>query len=221
MSASVPEQRISLVLKQGVSAITGDTDLLDTILADLSAKDLTSVKSYWDDHPPIVVSGYARSEGPFPCFAITLLSEEIAQDYVGVGEEAYFLGSDPDNKAGSRFKRRVTGTYGVHIYAEHPDICAFYYRVVRKIINVGMWRLLEGGLNEPVISGQEMAPDARYTPDNLFVRRLSITIEYEEEWTDTDALAAALMNVEEFLTGNGTLDILHEDVGGGVHPITT
>ena len=222
---NVPEQRIALVLKQGVSAITSDPTLLNPILSDLSDNDLTSIRTYWTNHPPIVLSGYARSEGPFPCFAITLTSEEIAQDYVGVGQEAYFLGSPPvynpsDDKQGSEYKRRVTGTYGIHIYAEHPDVCSLYYRVARRIMNVGMWRLLEGALNEPVLSGQELAPDASYTPDNLFVRRLSVTVEYEEKWTNTDALAAALMNVEEFTTAD-TLAILHEDSGGGVHPITT
>ena len=222
MSANAPEQRIRLVLQQGVTAISGDVTLLDTILSDLSASDLAVIKGYWTDHPPTVVSGYARAEGPFPCWAVTLTSEEITQDYVGVGQQATFLGGPPpttDCKTGTEFKRRVTGTYGITIYAEHPDVCACYYRVARKIMNVGMWRLLEGGLNEPTLSGADLAPDPRYSPENLFVRRLTVSTEYEEVWVDSDALAVALMTtIEDYLTCDGTLNIFHEDSGGGVAP---
>ena len=216
MSATNPEQRIRLVLRQGVSAISADLSLLDDILADLSAADLTSIKTYWASHEPTVLSGYARAEGPFPCMAITLVSEEIAQDYVGVGQEAHFLGSA---KTGTKYKRRVSGTYGVMVYGEHPDIVACYYRIARRILNVGVWRLLEGGLNEPIISGADLMPDPRYAPDNLFVSRLNVTVEYEETWTDTDALAVALQTtIEDYLTSDGRLDIFHVDSGGGVVP---
>ena len=222
MSATVPEQRIRLVLMQGVAAINNDVDLLDTILDDLSDNDLATMKNVWTDHPPTIVSGYARAEGPFPCWAITLMSEESAQDYTGAGQEASFIGGalpDADCKAGTKFKRRVSGVYGVNIYAEHPDVCAFYYRIARKIMNVGMWRLLEGGLNEPVMAGADLIPDPRFAPENLFTRRLTVTVEYEEVWTDNDALAIALMTtIEDYLTCDGTLDIFHEDSGGGVHP---
>lgn len=216
MSATVPEQRIRLALLQGVTAISADVNLLDSVLDDLSASDLASIKAYWTDHPPTVVSGYARAEGPFPCFAVTLMAEESAQDYTGAGQEASFLGSA---KSGTKFKRRVSGSYGVSIYGEHPDIVACYYRVARKIVNVGMWRLLEGGLNEPVLSGADLAPDPRFAPENLFIRRLTITVEYEEVWTDQDALAVALMTtIEDYLSSDGSLNLFHEDSGGGVHP---
>ena len=219
MSATSPEQRIRLVLTQGVDAISADPDLLAPILADLSANDLASIKSYWTDHRPTVLSGYARSEGPFPCFAVTLTSEQIAQDYVGAGQAVLLGSAIPAEKVGTQFKRRVTGLYGIHIYAEHPDVCACYYRVARRIMNVGMWRLLQGGLNEPVLTGEDLAPDPRYHPDNLFVRRLSLTVEYEEVWADNDALAAALMAPEPYLPADGTLDIFHIDSGGGVKPV--
>ena len=223
MSASIPEQRIRLALMQGVAAISGDVALLDTVLADLSASDLATIKNYWTDHPPTILSGYARAEGPFPCWAVTLMAEEIVQDYTGAGQEAIFLGSgaNPDYKSGTKFKRRVSGTYGITIYAEHPDVVAFYYRVARRILNVGMWRLLEGGLNEPNLSGADLIPDPRYAPENLFTRRLSVTVEYEETWSDNDALAVALMTtIEDYLSGAGTLNIFHTDSGGGVTPIS-
>jgi len=218
MSATNPEQRIRAVLVQGVAAVSANLSLLDSILEDLSANDLASVKAFWADHPPTVLSGYARSEGPFPCIAITLVSEEITQDYIGVGQEARFLGS-PAVKNGTQYKRRVTGTYGVMIYAEHPDIVSCYYRVARRILNVGVWRMLEGGLNEAIFSGADLMPDAKYAPDNLFVRRINVTTEYEETWTDTDALALALQTtIEQYLSSSGRLDLFHVDSGGGVTP---
>jgi hypothetical protein len=147
------------------------------------------------------------------------MSEQIVEDYVGVGQQALLGGGPPPEKQGTCFSRRVSGLYGVHVYAEHPDICACYYRVARRIMNVGMWRLLEGGLNEPQLAGEDLAPDPRYHPDNLFVRRLSLTVEYEETWNDNDALAAALMEAEAYLPAGGSVDLFHIDSGGAVTPI--
>lgn len=207
---------------QGVAAITADTTLLNSILDDLSADDLATIRGFWGTHPPTVVSGYARAEGPFPCWAVTLLSEEGIQDYTGIGQQAAFIGgmgADADCKNRTVFKRRVQGTYGINIYAEHPDVCSSYYRVARKILNVGMWRMLQGGLNEPSLSGADLAPDPRYAPENLFIRRLTVTVDFEEVWSDNDALAVALTpTIENYLTCDGTLSVFHTDSGGGVKP---
>lgn len=215
---NVPETTIRNLLRDGVAAITANVALLDDILSGLSADDLTACKGYWATNPLTIVSGYARSEGPFPVCAVTLAEESIMQDYVGYGEEAYIDTLGSGDRDGRAFKRRITGVYGLHLYAEHPDVCAWYYRIVRRILNVGAARLISAGLTEPTMQGAEHMPDTRYTPDQLFMRRVNLTVEYEEVWTDRDSLATALSLTEDALTEDGTLNVRHEDADGGVVP---
>lgn len=192
-SVTVPEQLIATLLKTGVSALSANIALLDPILTSMSDHDRTAIKDYWGTNPPNILSGYARAEGPFPCVSIVLQSEQTIQDYVGLGQEyesftATLDGSDDYNI----FKRRVTGSYALHVMAEHPDVCLAYYRIVRRIISVGYRWLINRDMYDPTLNGQELGPDARYSPEHLFIRRLILTVEYEEEWRDNDALATAL-----------------------------
>jgi len=217
-TVSVPEQTIRAVLQAGVDTISEDPSLLDGILTDLSTADLTSLRAKWTTNPPRVMSGYARAEGPFPQVAVTLGSEQILQDYIGLGEETMFLG-DGDDKIGRRYHRRLKADFQVHVYAEHPDVCAWYYRVFRRIMNVGIERFVHVGLQDPVLSGMELVPDPRFVPDNVFIRRITLSVEYEEDWSDQDGLARSLLErLETYLSGDGALEILHEDQGGGVVP---
>ena len=192
-TVTVPEQKISQLIKLGVTTISSDVSLLDPILSDLTDHDKQVVKSYWTSNPPNVVSGYARLEGPFPCVAIVLMNEVPAQDYIGMGDEydLGLLGDDPSDDF-SLHKKRLRGQYSLHIMAEHPDICVAYYRAVRRIINVGLRWLIGNNLYDPQLTGQELAPETRYAPEHLFVRRLVLSVEYEESWVDNDALATAL-----------------------------
>jgi hypothetical protein len=215
---NVPESTIRSLLLDGVAAITATPDILDDVLSGLSADDLTACKGYWGTNPLTIVSGYARAEGPFPVCAVTLSQETILQDYVGLGEEAYIDVLGSGDRDGRAFKRRISGVYGLHLYAEHPDVCAWYYRIVRRILNVGAARLIAAGLHDPVMQGAELVPDPRYSPDQLFMRRVNLTVEYEEVWTDRDSLAAALSLTEEALTEAGTLLVRHEDADGSVVP---
>lgn len=219
MSEVLPERIILSAMKTGVAAISANVDLLDSILATLDAPELQKAKDYWTQHPPTVLMGYPRESSPFPCYALTLSSDDNLQDYVGLSEEA-LIGMD-DEKEGNVLHRRITGRFTVFIYTEHPDTCAWYYRVLRRVMNVAVQRLIKAGLEEPVLGGADLAPDPRYTPENLYVRRLTLQVEYLEEWTDQDALWQALNDdPEEFLSADGTIEVKHEDVGGGVVPIT-
>lgn len=223
MSATTfPERIIVDLLNLGITAISADTDLLDDILGALSAGELTKAKDYWGDHPPSVVTGYARFNNPFPIVAVVLSSDPNLQDYIGLGEEAALDGDD--NVEGFLFKRRMKGVYTVYVYADHPDVTLWYYRIVRRILNVGVKYMIANGFEDPSFDGADLAPDPRYTPDNVFVRRLTVSGEYEEEWDDTDALYTAINGANEaFLTSDGTLSVLHEDQSEdaeeGVHPI--
>lgn len=221
----LPERIILDLLQLGVAAITADTALLDPILSTLSAAELAEAKTYWTAHPPEVKQGYARLDWVFPAYAVTLSADDPLQDYIGNYEEE--LLSDPDEDLeGDISGQRITGRFTVYIYAEHPDICAWYYRVLRRICNVGITYLIANGLDDPKLQGADLAPDPRYTPDNLFVRRLTISVEYQEQWTNQDALWLAVNGTpEEFITDPDSISVHHKDIvvdgrRGGVVPET-
>lgn len=216
MSDVLPERIIMNMLQTGVDAITADTTVLDSILAALPDDVRQKAKDEWSDHHPIVRMGYARADWDLPAFALTLTGDDTTQDYLGVGEEAY-LGDD-DEKLGEVMRKRNTGRFTIYVYTTHTDTCEWWYRVLRRICNVGVRYLIANGLEEPVIGGADLAPDPRYTPEHLYVRRVTLSVEYTEEWTDQDALWLALNGEPE---GFGTsVSVAHTANEGGVVPIT-
>jgi hypothetical protein len=212
-SVTVPEQLIATLIKTGVAALSNNIALLDPVLAGMTVHDRDAIKDYWGSNPPSVLSGYARAEGPFPCVSVVLQSEQTLQDYVGLGQEYETFIATPDGSDDHNvFKRRVTGSYALHVMAEHPDICLAYYRIIRRIISVGYRWLINRDMYDPTLSGQELGPDARYSPEHLFIRKLILSVEYEEEWRDNDALATALELVEN------SVAIPHGEAGNPDNP---
>jgi hypothetical protein len=237
----LPERTVLTLIQRGVDAIRADLDtsapgetVLDDILRTLSDAERAKARDYYRDHPPTVIMGYPRIDAEFPLYALTLTSDSEANRYIGTGEhdEPSGFGADIPGIMGAKerveFNQWTQAVFTVFVYAEHPDLCAWYYRVLRRIMNVGIRFLIGEGLDNPVISGAELAPDPRYTPDNLFVRRLTLTVEYDEEWSDRDALWLAINGEpEKFITDPSQLDVRHVDSrdpldggpSGGIVPI--
>lgn len=214
--SGVPDITIKQTIQAGVDAITANVALLDDIWRKLAADDITRLKAYWTEHPPTVLTGFARREGPFPCFAITLASDVNDTTLLDDGQ---FYDEDEEGDIG----REVTRSdFRIFVYAENPDVCAAYYRALRRILMVGKRRLESYGLLNPGLSGAELAPDASYTPDNLFVRQVTLSVIIEESWsmdTEADALASALVPEQSArLSADGELNVRHVDAGGGVTP---
>lgn len=217
----IPERVLQRALKIGVDAITADTDVLDLILGEHleDAAELAKAKNEWAARPPRVVLGYPRGNTQMPCFAVTVTSDRIIQDMIGMGEEGWLDLSD--DVQGTQYRRRITGVFTVYIYASHPELCAWWYRVARRIVNVASTPagyFHQRNLEEVTVDGADLVPDPQYTPEDLFVRRLTVSMDYWETLTDQDALWTAL-NGAGYSAGSVTVDILHEDQpGGGVTP---
>lgn len=215
MSTNTPfaEQTIRSLLEAGIAALTATPSLFDDIWTGLSTDDMAKLKAVWASNPPTVISGYAREGAPFPLFAITLLGDNPNADYLGINEHWDDADDDDTFDVGELVGSvRTTGSFGIFVYAAHPDVCAAYYRAARHVLNVGRKALVRAGLQEPQLSGVELRPDARYTPDNLFVRQLTLTVEYEEHWPFEGAMATALgLAPPARLSPVGTIEAKHED----------
>ena len=228
--AALPERTLLALMRLGVQAITDDLatnpaigeSALELILKELEDDtERGKAREVWTDNPPEVVQGFPRVDSPFPLYAVTLGSDLPNQDYLSLGDQAFL--NELEQTAGSEFKQRVAGTFVIFVMSEHPDITTWYYRVLRHIFNIGVPYLVARGLTNPKLTGADLAPDPQYTPDNLFTRRLTISVEYNESWTDRDPLWATINGTPEaFITDPDQIDVRHVDsepFPGGVVPI--
>lgn len=222
---ALPERTILTMLQIGVQAVTDDlgasapgSTVLDDILAQLDDDERAKARTYFTDLPPKVVMGYPRSTPTFPTYALTLGEDVTDHEYIGQGEHA--LLDDDDVKIGREYNSWVRGHFVIYVFAEHPDICAWYYRVLRRICRVGMLYLIRRGLDDPGISGSDLEPDPQFNVDTMFRRQVTLEVHYDESWSDTDALWVALNGplAEDFITSGDQVDVRLEDLGGKVRP---
>lgn len=139
--------------------------------------------------PPTLIHGYARTGGPFPCWALVLGAEQIATDYLG--KDAPFLGSDGeyfrDTETGAVVDpkaRRMRYTFNVMVHADHPDVCIWYYHLLKSIVMESQDTLESRDVEDLEFSGQDMAPDPRYLPADMFTRMLQVVVQGDEVWCE-------------------------------------
>ena len=211
-----PERIILTLIQAGVDAVIADTDLIDESLSGaVGAAELAKVKTLFASNPPRVLMGYPREGVPLPNFSMVLSDDTPIQQYLGQGEEA-LLDVD-DDILGNVYKDRVRGGFTIFVMADNPDWTTWLYRILRHILKVGTNYLIANDLQDPMISGADLVPDPRYTPEAVYVRRLTISVEYEDRWNDAGGMWTAIYGSAE---SRGTLGtIAHEDVGGGFHPV--
>jgi hypothetical protein len=137
--------------------------------------------------PPTLIHGYARTGGPFPCWALTLGAEVIETDFLG--KDAPFLDSDGEHFVDSETgrivdpkARRMRYTYNIMVHADHPDICIYYYHLLKSIVMQSQDTLENRDVEELEFSGQDMAPDPRYLPSDMFTRLLQVIVRGDETW---------------------------------------
>jgi hypothetical protein len=138
--------------------------------------------------PPTVLHGYARQGGPFPCWALTLAAERRSQDYLNQDGAALDADGEPfiDEETGEVVDakyRRVEYTYNFLVITDNADVTLWYYHLLKFIILSNYDVLKEHHLDDPDLSGADLAPDPRYLPSDVFARSLTLSIQTDETWT--------------------------------------
>jgi len=182
----VIQRYIYQVLTDGIQQVTKDTSLIEQIFDELyalSEEEVAAVVTYWKAKPPTVRHGYAPRNVDVPIFSIVLENERESQTFL-----ANDVGTVEDPER-SDYKADVYGSiwthqYAVLVYTEHPDVTAYYYELAKSILIAGNNYFVDQGLFDIDISGGDLAPDPRYIPEHLFVRR--ITFGCERVFTRTD-----------------------------------
>jgi len=125
--------------------------------------------------PPKAILGYPRSTAQFPCFSIILEGEEETQGLIGDYAGQTTLDEDVDDFS-EYIGAFYNSTYGIYIYAEHPDVCVYLYQFAKSVIHAGKAFLFSCGVTSMTISGGELAPDETYMPENMFMRVLRVQL---------------------------------------------
>ena len=222
---SMVERRLYRIIEAGLDWFKADDgQRFERFMAseqgmDLSAAEAAKARVYFaggtidgteiEARPPTLVHGYARQGGPFPCWALTLGSERTASAYIG--DDAPMLDEDGglyyDPETGDVVdpkERRMAYTFNILTIADHPDVTVWYYQLLKSIL-MSRYRLVpDNELDDLDLSGQDMAPDPRFLPSDVFARVLTVSIEYDECWT------------EAIIGGGGTsVGIAIDDTGEG------
>jgi hypothetical protein len=219
MSTAVPEREFLRIVRAGVAAITADladvtiaTKEIDNILGTLDDEELAKIRTYWTRNPPSVIQGFPRSGTDFPCYAITLSGDDDNELYLAESEVPILDEDDLRDGDGMTRSRRTSSRFAIYVYETHPDLCAYLYRVLRKIILMSTPSLIRAGLDLPKLSGTELVPDPQFAAENMFVRRLIVTVEYDESWNAYGPLWEAINGSIEPYVQAGNVYVHHEDV---------
>lgn len=179
----------------------------------ISAEERDSYITNFQRQPPLPRLGYPRTSAAFPCFSIVMEREVPAEEALGK-----YLGQtrpgDPVDRAEEYVGSMFESTYGIYIYAEHPDVCLYLYHFAKAVLIGSSLVLQECGVIDPSYEGNEMQPGESYLPENMFVRRLGVTL--KSLHTVPAILVTDPANVR--LAGIWADDIVVSGIRGGVHP---
>lgn len=220
MAGIVPDRVILRMVQLGIDTIRAHPEELDDILGTdnpggLEAAEVQKVKTAFAKNPPTVIQSYPRSDSPFPVIAVMLSSDTDNAEFLSETEQFYDEDEDLIEEEGEYRERRRNDTVTIRVYDTHPDLVSYYYRVLKRIIEAGTRYMIDRGLHLPKLTGQELMPTAdRGAFDQLFVRGLSVSVEYHDIWPASGYLWDALNGAAE--ASASKVDHYHEDIAAFV-----
>lgn len=175
------ERLLVKLLRMEVARFKEDTDLLRRFFrhmfgALIEDSEVEEFITNFQRLPPEVVLGYPRTSTQFPCFAIILQEDAEDQNFVGdfAGETEDDEEIDPTGDYMEYAGVLCNNSFGIFVYAQHPDVCLYLYYFAKMIVFGAKPLFLANGMTEVTIDGGEVAPDEQYLPDNMFIRTLTV-----------------------------------------------
>ncbi len=170
------QRNLYTAIETALAAIATTPELLDDLFTDFlefDADEVASIKKFFLETPPNLITAYPRSDADFPLIAIALADE---------GGGADFLNSDSgtdDDEDSTDFGSDGVGNFWDHAfqifcYTQNPDATVWVYEVVKAAINANAHDYFrDQGMYDINIRGAELAPDEKYVPDIVFGRALT------------------------------------------------
>lgn len=176
-------------IEDGIAEINANPNHLDDIFRqfELSAGELAAVKTYFAREGVRVIHNYPRAEVKPPIYSIVLESEgELSQRGHFLADDLPDVNDVPD-LAGVDLKGAIyEARYAIHVVTEMPDVTRYYYEILRSILIERGPYFDAQGVFAIHFSGQDMALDPRFSPENYFVRKLHFEAQYVFRRLDRD-----------------------------------
>lgn len=169
------QRRLYDLLTAGLKAFADDPSMYDVVFGQylgLDDPEVAGVKRYFKAKPIRVQHGYQHGDIRPPLVAIILQAESQSQKVLG--DAAYLPMGHASNRsigAGSLWQN----SYQLMCYAENIDGACYIYELVKAIFICSHGAMAKLGIIDPSYTGQDLAPDPRYLPENLFVRVLGVS----------------------------------------------
>jgi len=188
----VVERLIFAALIAGIKLLQSDLKKLEVFFIEhlcLTQAEATKARTYFTNNPPAVVHNYPRQDSTFPLYAVVLGNEKqmtkFLDDTAGFVsiEEAVLL--QQMVAEGTEIKSSIyEHQHHIVTYTEHPDVTIWYYEIAKYILTRELDTFKAQGLLDIGWSGQDMSPDSGYAPEWLFVRRLTMSSQREQQVYD-------------------------------------
>lgn len=166
---------IYTLLTAGFEQLIANPSLVEELFGDiweLDTEEVAGIITKLNEEPPTVIHGFARSDTSFPAISITLGSEgeklEFMGDYLDQEEGGIYHGAEVEGAAWEH-------NYNIYVYADHPDVCTYYYEMVKRILIATNFSADPYDLWQVHIKGMELMPDPAYMPAHLFVRQIAFS----------------------------------------------
>lgn len=207
---------IYALLVEGFTAFAADPSLYDDLFGQilgLSPQECAGIRAFFAGKPIRVQHGYPQADIRVPLVAILLQGESQSQRFLG---EMGQLPQGGMNGPGSIWD----SNYQLMCYAENADACQYIYELTRAILLLKHKDMAQAGLLSPSYSGQDIAPDPRYLPANLFVRVLGMR--FQTAYVLPELLdASPLARIATGLALPAGTDRAPGAYDAGVTPVTT
>ncbi len=152
-------------------------------------------RTEFEAQPPNIIHGYARRDGVFPCWAIVLGGESTDTDFIGEDAMDSYLEDPEDDDTRQVYRdadgnredphiRRWGHNFEVYCYADHPDSTLYYYYLAKQLLAESRSAFQVEDLDEITYTGADLAPDPRYLPSGMFVRRLGMKMASDQVYVE-------------------------------------
>lgn len=145
------------------------------------------------------ILGYPRSDSIFPCWAVTLASEEGSKDFLA-DHIGYTEGPDALEIIGVPTDQVIQ----ILIYAPNPDVCRVHSLLVKAaMLGARDWFQDTAGFDAVSYGGmRDLAPDPRYLPEELWGR--------VQTWQFADVTTTAISLPTDWIEGPVKVGIVGE-----------
>lgn len=162
-------------LERGIAILTETPDMVGDLFRTeygLPEGEVEGIQTLFEEQTPKVIFGYSGPDAVYPIYSVVMPAERESVKYIG--DDPGMIEDPEDIQFGTEQVGSIwSHQYDILVMSRHPDATAYYYEIAKQILVTARDYFIEAGAFDMQLSGTDLAPDPRYQPEFVFVRRLS------------------------------------------------